>query len=220
MKLTPLLLGVLAALPLHAANVTFKKQTLTTNFVAEGCAIADFDHDGQMDITAGCHIWYGPDFTRRANFTPPSVNAGGPTKTPYDAAKGYSDYFLAYAQVGIGVNASFSTLNVNGNETQVAGAKLLFLYGVGIRARPALTADGSIRLTLRLEVTRMQRGYMSDTWLGGAVGVAVGGAVGLTADGAVAAGGSSSLASTSTQRTPATPTVVMSRAICMWIIGP
>ena len=98
MKFIPLLLGVLAALPLPAANVTFKKQTLTTNFVAEGCAMADFDHDGHMDITAGCHIWYGPTFVRRANFTPPSVNAGGPTKTPYDAAKGYSDYFLAYAQ--------------------------------------------------------------------------------------------------------------------------
>ncbi len=58
--------------------------------------MADFDHDGHTDITAGCFIWYGPDFARRANFTPPSVNAGGPSKTPYDAAKGYSDYFLAY----------------------------------------------------------------------------------------------------------------------------
>ena len=59
--------------------------------------MADFNHDGHMDMTAGCFIWYGPDFTRRVNFTPPSVNASGPTKTPYDPAKGYSDYFLAYA---------------------------------------------------------------------------------------------------------------------------
>lgn len=96
MKFTPLLIGVLAALPLRAADVTFKKQTLTTEFVAEGCAFADFDHDGQMDITAGCFIWYGPDYARRANYTPASVNASGPTKTPYNPATGYSDYFLVY----------------------------------------------------------------------------------------------------------------------------
>jgi len=97
MKLTLLVLAALAALPLGAAEITFKKQILTTEFVAEGCAVADFDHDGNMDVTAGCWIWYGPDFSRRVNFTPPSVNASGPTKTPYDAAKGYADYFLAYA---------------------------------------------------------------------------------------------------------------------------
>ena len=97
MKFTSLILASLVAGPLHAADVTFKKQTLTTEFVAEGCAMADFNHDGHMDITAGCFIWYGPDFTRRANFTPASVNASGPTKTPYDPAKGYSDYFLVYA---------------------------------------------------------------------------------------------------------------------------
>ena len=57
MKFTPLLIAVMAALPLSAANVTFKKQTLTTEFVAEGCAMADFDHDGHVDITAGCSIW-------------------------------------------------------------------------------------------------------------------------------------------------------------------
>ena len=96
MKISLFLCLSLAVLPLHAADVTFQKQTLTTEFVAEGCHMADFDHDGHVDITAGCYIWHGPDFARRSNFTPPSVNAGGPTKTPYDAAKGYSDYFLAY----------------------------------------------------------------------------------------------------------------------------
>jgi hypothetical protein len=86
-----------AAPCLSAAGVVFRKQTLTREFVAEGCAFADFNHDGHVDITAGCYIWYGPNFTRRENFTPPNVNASGPTKTPYDPAKGYSDYFLAYA---------------------------------------------------------------------------------------------------------------------------
>ena len=96
MKSSILLLSLASLTPL-CAEVSFKKQTLTTEFVAEGCDIADFDHDGKMDITAGCQIWYGPDFSRKANFTPPSVNADGPTKTPYNPAKGYSDYFLAYA---------------------------------------------------------------------------------------------------------------------------
>jgi FG-GAP-like repeat len=78
------------------AEIKFKKQTLTSEFVAEGCNLADFNHDGHVDVTAGCYIWYGPDFAKRVNFTPESVNAGGPTKTPYDRAKGYSDYFLTY----------------------------------------------------------------------------------------------------------------------------
>ncbi len=95
---TPLFLLALAvtASPL-AAEVTFKKQTLTTEFVAEGCHMADFDHDGNVDIVAGCYLWQGPDFSKRTTFTPPSVNPGGMTKTPYDPAKGYSDYFLTYA---------------------------------------------------------------------------------------------------------------------------
>ena len=93
--ITAVLLSPLA--PLAAADITFKKDTLTTEFVAEGCDVADFDRDGHMDITAGNFICYGPDFTRRANFTPPRENKAGPTKTPYDPAKGYSDYFLSYA---------------------------------------------------------------------------------------------------------------------------
>jgi len=86
--------GVAAAAP---AASGFKKRTLTERFVAEGCDIADFDHDGHMDVTAGNMIWFGPDFARRTDFTPPADNPSGPNKTPYDPAKGYSDYFLAYA---------------------------------------------------------------------------------------------------------------------------
>ena len=79
------------------AEVTFEKQTLTERFVAEGCAVADFDKDGHADITAGNTIWHGPDFSRMTEFTPPANNPSGPSKTPYDPARGYSDYFLAYA---------------------------------------------------------------------------------------------------------------------------
>jgi len=85
-------------LPKPAAKLrTFDKQTLSERFVAEGCALADFDHDGHVDLTAGWSIWFGPEFTRRADFTPPANNPGGQTKTPYDPAAGYSDYFLAFA---------------------------------------------------------------------------------------------------------------------------
>ena len=39
------------------AEVTFEKKTLSERFVAEGCAVADFDKDGHADITAGNTIW-------------------------------------------------------------------------------------------------------------------------------------------------------------------
>ena len=80
-----------------SADISFEKRTLTERFVAEGCDMADFDKDGHVDITAGNMIWHGPDFARQTEFTPPANNPDGPTKTPYDPAKGYSDYFLAYA---------------------------------------------------------------------------------------------------------------------------
>ena len=80
-----------------AGEVAFTKKTLTERFVAEGCAVADFDKDGHADITAGNTIWHGPDFVRQTEFTPPADNPAGPTKTPYDPAQGYSDFFLAYA---------------------------------------------------------------------------------------------------------------------------
>lgn len=79
------------------AEVAFKKQIITADFMAEGCAVADFDHDGHADITAGWVIWYGPDFTRRANYRQPNENPTGPAKTPYNPATGYSDYFLQFA---------------------------------------------------------------------------------------------------------------------------
>jgi len=89
---------IVLPIPGAAKAVRFRKQTLTERFVAEGCDLADFDHDGHVDVTAGHSIWFGPDFARRSDFTPPADNPGGPNKTPYDPATGYSDYFLAYAR--------------------------------------------------------------------------------------------------------------------------
>jgi hypothetical protein len=80
-----------------AAEVAFDKQVISERFVAEGCAVADFDQDGHADIAAGNSIWHGPEFTRRTEYTPPRENAAGPAKTPYDPARGYSNYFLMFA---------------------------------------------------------------------------------------------------------------------------
>jgi len=79
------------------AAIEFTKKTLSERFVAEGCAVADFDHDGHADVAAGNMIWHGPGFERKSEFTPPADNPSGPSKTPYDPARGYSDYFLAFA---------------------------------------------------------------------------------------------------------------------------
>ena len=81
----------------NAAEVAFRKQVISQQFVAEGCAVADFDRDGQADIAAGNQIWHGPEFTRRTEYTPPRDNPDGPAKTPYDPASGYSNYFLMFA---------------------------------------------------------------------------------------------------------------------------
>lgn len=87
MKL-PLLLAALAV-PAFAATPTFKKITLTDEFVAEGAHFADFDKDGHNDICAGPYIWKGPEFKERIEYT-------APAEKPYDPGKGYSDYFLTY----------------------------------------------------------------------------------------------------------------------------
>jgi len=86
--------GSLAA---AAAEVAFQKQVLSERFEAEGCAVADFDKDGHADIAAGNQIWHGPDYGRRTEYTPPRNNPGGPAKTPYDPARGYSNFFLMFA---------------------------------------------------------------------------------------------------------------------------
>jgi hypothetical protein len=93
----PLAVMVLTTASVTATEVTFQKKVLTEAFVAEGCAVADFDRDGHPDIAAGNSIWHGPDFTRRTEYTPPRENADGPAKTPYDPARGYSNYFLMFA---------------------------------------------------------------------------------------------------------------------------
>jgi hypothetical protein len=75
----------------------FTKRTLSKDFVAEGCCIADFDRDGHRDVSAGRFIWFGPDFTTRIAFAPPRMNSDGTPREPYRADTGYSDYFEQFA---------------------------------------------------------------------------------------------------------------------------
>ncbi|MFZ9992565.1 MAG: hypothetical protein ACO3J6_09190, partial [Opitutales bacterium] len=89
-SLLPLVLGACAV----AGPLSFDKQTLTKDFVAEGCAVADFDHDGHVDVAAGWFIWKGPDFKQRVAYAVEPSHDKGPNKTPFNGAPGYSDYFI------------------------------------------------------------------------------------------------------------------------------
>jgi hypothetical protein len=76
----------------------------------------------------------------------------------------------AFAQVGIGFNYGQSALTFDKNVTQLATTRFVFQYGAGIRFRIPLTDDKKVRLSFRIELTRLVRGYMQDTMLGGSIG--------------------------------------------------
>ncbi len=90
----------------------------------------------------------------------------------YALVLGRNSPFSVYAQLGAGLGYEFAALHVRDVETQIAGTKFLFQYGIGFRGRPAIVADGSVRVSFRVEVTRFRRGYMDDTFVGGSVGAA------------------------------------------------
>ena len=63
-------LAVIAGLAVSAVAVEFEKKTITTDFLAEGAACADFDGDGFNDITYGPYIFWGPDFQEKDLYRP------------------------------------------------------------------------------------------------------------------------------------------------------
>lgn len=67
-----LALCTLACIPAFGADTgpSFKKLQLTDQFWAEGANIADFNHDGKMDVVSGPFWYEGPDFKKRHEFAP------------------------------------------------------------------------------------------------------------------------------------------------------
>lgn len=74
--------------------------------------------------------------------------------------------FSAYLQLGGGLSLQSTSLFISGSRHSITGVKALFQYGAGLRARIGLNEEGTLRLLLRLEVTRFRRGYMDDTLIG------------------------------------------------------
>ena len=70
-----------------AGTVEFKKHTLTREFISEGVAIGDVNHDGLTDVMAGAYWFAAPDWKRHEIF------AG----KAFDPAKEYSDSFLNFS---------------------------------------------------------------------------------------------------------------------------
>ncbi|HET9487570.1 MAG TPA: VCBS repeat-containing protein, partial [Chryseosolibacter sp.] len=61
--------------------------TLTKDFISEGVAVGDINHDGQIDVMAGAYWFEAPEWTRHEIF---------PGKS-YDGAKEYSNSFLNFS---------------------------------------------------------------------------------------------------------------------------
>jgi len=71
----------------ESPNVQFKKTQLDAAFRSEGVAVADFNHDGKLDIAAG-YVWYeAPDWTMHAIIE----------SLPQYDPKGYSNSFCTFA---------------------------------------------------------------------------------------------------------------------------
>lgn len=76
-----------------------------------------------------------------------------------------------YGQLGLGFDYSYSVTKIDTQTVTLGGTKFLFQYGIGLRGRPAIVGDGSVRLQFRIEVTRFIRGYMHDMYFGGGLGL-------------------------------------------------
>ena len=75
-----------AAAAVNAAEIKYKKLTLSTEFYCEGAYHGDFNRDGKLDVVAGPFWFEGPDFQKKHQVYEPKA---------YDP-KSYSDNFLTF----------------------------------------------------------------------------------------------------------------------------
>lgn len=75
------------AMEVRSSSVNFKKHTLTKEFISEGVAVGDINHDGKIDVMAGAYWFAAPDWKRSEIF---------PGKA-FDGAKEYSNSFLNFS---------------------------------------------------------------------------------------------------------------------------
>jgi hypothetical protein len=74
-------------------EITFTKNTLTTDYITEGASIGDIDADGLPDVIAGTSWWKGPELTEAHTYAPYKVfPITGPGLT------GYSSNFFTFPE--------------------------------------------------------------------------------------------------------------------------
>ena len=77
-----------------------------------------------------------------------------------------------FVALGPGFHSQTSTLQaLTAAPTTVSASRFVFQYGGGLRFRLPLTESKRVRLSFRLEFTRFHRSYMSDSFIGGSLGL-------------------------------------------------
>lgn len=80
-------LGQQSGQAVKGSQISFKKHILTDEFLAEGVAVGDVNHDGLIDVMAGAYWFEAPHWTKHEMTKP----------VTYEYDKGYSNAFVCHA---------------------------------------------------------------------------------------------------------------------------